>query len=203
MSDSQPKLISLLDRMYDETVHHYEYGLSYFNVFLPELEQYSFIDLFVCLSQQTRFGLYYSLGLILSIPSLWINLSDTDWIGVMSALNPRQHYIPNTKEIYNCGYLDIHFLCKYLEVDAINCFLRQNFSKEDKKRMLQYSNKIAFDLFKDELDEEDLDGEYYIHKDKLKNLGSQLIDRGQFKSFNYTVNEIKKYIELNLENIDC
>ncbi|MFN6460631.1 MAG: hypothetical protein RMZ41_002130 [Nostoc sp. DedVER02] len=78
----------------------------------------------------------------------------------MSALNPR----PKKFKIDDASYVYIHFLCKYLRVNAIELFLQQeNFSNQDKKKLLPCSNKVAVSLFMDELDIEFLDGNDYVH----------------------------------------
>jgi len=162
---------------------------------LPNLEKYDFAEI---LAYQAKFPLQYVLGFILSTPSLWVNFTATDWIRVMSDLNPRPN--PFSIEIFDAGYSDIHFLCKFVKINAIELFLRQKqFSNQDKKRLLQYSNKIACFLFMDELDLENLDGNYFLHQDKLDRVRHNLISTGKVSPLNYNEDKLRKYIENQLE----
>lgn len=189
----QENMVNLLNEIYDN--EGYSYGIDYFRQFLNELEKYDFADI---LAYQAKFPLRYVLDFILSTPSLWVKMSDLDWLRVMSVLNPRPK--PFSREIDDAGYADIHFLCKYLRVNAIEFFLKQNhFSHKDKQKLLQYSKKVSSLLFMDELDLEDLDGEYFAHKDALENVKLSLISTGKITEFKTTENELRKYIEAQLK----
>jgi hypothetical protein len=194
------KLINLLDTIYSNP--GYSYGIDYFSQFLDELKKYDFAEI---LAAQTKFDVDYILSFILSTPNLWSNLSGQEWIRIMSVLNPRP--APFTREIYNSGYVDVHFLCKYLRVNSIKIFIQQKeFSNEDKKKLLQYSQKVADLLFADELDWEDLDGEYFVDRNIIETLRLKLIARDLFEPLIYNNgNQLKEYIQKeldNLENID-
>lgn len=189
----QQNMVNLLNEIYDN--EGYSYGIDYFRQFLNELEKYDFADI---LAYQAKFPLRYVLDFILSTPSLWVKMSDIDWVRVMSVLNPRPN--PFNREIDDAGYADLHFLCKYIRVNAIDLFLKQkHFSNKDKKKLLQYSNKVSSLLFMDELDLEDLDGEYFVHKDVLENVKLSLISTGKINEFKTTEDELRKYIEGQLK----
>ncbi|BAZ14591.1 hypothetical protein NIES4071_64350 [Calothrix sp. NIES-4071] len=97
-------------------------------------------------------------------------------------------------------YIDIHFLCKYIRVNAIELFLQQEqFSDEDKKRLLQYSKKVACFLFMDELDWENLDGNYFVHKDELEEVRLKLTSTGKINELKYNEDELRGYIERELK----
>lgn len=189
---------SFLDRIYDCERDFEEYGIEYFRQFLPEIEKYNFVEIIDYSVNRNAF--YTSIfELILSTPSLWKNYTVEDWVKVTSRLNPRPK--PISKDIFLEGYVDIHFLCKYMRINAIDLFLQQQqFSKEDKKKILQYCKKILDSLFMDEIDMEDLDGNYYIHKDELEKIRFNLISTGKVKPFDFTEDELKDYIEKELEN---
>lgn len=58
-----------------------------------------------------------------------------------------------------------------MRVNAIELFLQQEqFSNEEKKKLLQYSSKVAIFLFMNEVDLENLDGNYYLHQDELESV---------------------------------
>ena len=189
---------SFLNQIYDHESDSGEYGIDYFSKFVPKLETYDFAEILAYLVGETNTSLEYILELILSTPSLWANFSVADWVRVMSRLNPRPE--PLSRDIKSEGYVDIHFLCKYMRVNAIELFLQQDkFSNEDKKKILQYSRKIVTSLFMDEIDAEDLDGDYYLHKDELENVRLNLVSDGKVKLLICTENELKRYVEKKLE----
>ncbi|MEH2239427.1 hypothetical protein [Nostoc sp.] len=127
-NNNQQEMLNFLNEIYKNEGD--SYGIDYFSQFLHEMEKYDFAQILAC---QAKFPIGYVLSFILSTPSLWINLSDTDWIRIMSVLNPRPK--PFSIEIFDAGYVDIHFLCKYMRVNAIELFLQQKeFSDEDKKK---------------------------------------------------------------------
>ncbi|MHC5597098.1 MAG: hypothetical protein ACYTXC_14340 [Nostoc sp.] len=193
MENKQQEMFDFLYKIYKN--EGYSYGIDYFSQFLHEMEKYDFAKI---LASQTKFPLEYLLDFILSTPSLWINFSDRDWIRIMSVLNPRPK--PFSIEIFDAGYIDIHFLCKYMRINAIELFLQQDkFSNEDKKRVLQYSNKVADSLFMDELDLENLDGNYYLHEDELEKVRLTLVSIGTIKPLNYTEDELSEYIKKELK----
>ncbi|MBN3894788.1 MAG: hypothetical protein HWQ41_05830 [Nostoc sp. NOS(2021)] len=193
MENKQQEMLDLLDEIYWN--EGYSYGIEYFSQFLHKMEKYDFAKI---LASQAKFPVQYVLSFILSTPSLWINFLDTDWIRIMSVLNPRPK--PFSIEIFDAGYVDIHFLCKYMRVNAIELFLQQEkFSNEDKKRILQYSSKVAIFLFMNELDLENLDGNYYLHQDELEKVRLTLISTGKIKPLNYTEDELSEYIEKELK----
>ena len=188
-----------LDKLFEHKSDSGEYGIEYFNRFLPELKKYDFAEILSYLTIGNYNILGYIFEFILSTPSLWKNYSVEDWIRVMSQLNPRPN--PISKDIYIEGYVDIHFLCKYMRINAIDLFLQQRqFSNEEKKKVLRYCRKILDSLFMDEIDIEDLDGNYYIHKDELETIRSNLISTRKVKPLDCTENELKAYIEKELEN---
>ena len=196
MTNNEQNMINLLDEIYNN--HGISHGIDHFNQFLSELEKYDFAQM---LAYQVKYPLRYLLEFILSTPSLWIKMLDNDWIRVMSVLNPRPK--PFSREIDDAGYVDIHFLCKYLRVNTIELFLQQTrFSNEDKKKLLQYSNKISLFLFMDELDLDDLDGDYLMHKDELDKVRLKLISNGIIKPLNYTCGELREYIQIELKTIE-
>jgi hypothetical protein len=186
-------LVNLLQDLYDDLPN--SYGITYFNQFVNQLRKHSFAKILAC---QIKYPLAYLVNLILSTPSLWVNLSDTDWIAIMSALNPRSK--PFSIEFFDAGYVDIHFLCKYVRVNAIKLFLEQEqFSNEDKTKLLHYSKKVADALFMNEIDLEDLDGDYFVHKNELEKVRLNLISIGKIKPLEYTEDELREYINRELK----
>lgn len=172
-------------------------GISYCSCFLNELKEHNFEDILSYLISRPDLFVEDLLYLILSTPSLWTNYSDKEWIEIMFRLNPRPN--PFSKEIFDKGYVDIHFLCKYLKINAIKMFLEENFDEKDKKRLLQYSRKVTPSLFMDELDIEDLDGEYLVDLNVLDAVRLKLADSKKVEILDLNEEELKQYIEKELK----
>jgi hypothetical protein len=193
MRENQQDMANLLNEMYGGE-YYFGQSLDYFSRFIYNLKKY---DLAEILAYQSKFDFQYVLSFLLATPLLWINLSIKDWVRIMSLLNPRPK--PFTKEIYIAGYVDIHFLCKYIKVNAIELFLQQDqFSNIDKKKLLQYSCKIADSLILDELDIEFLDGKNFVHHNEIEKVKLSLVSTGAIKPFNYTEDALRAYIEEKL-----
>ncbi|WP_190566570.1 MULTISPECIES: hypothetical protein [unclassified Desertifilum] len=186
-------MTDLLNYIYDNEGDCY--GIDYFSQFLNDLKKYDFAEI---LAYQAKFSVNYGLSFILSTPSLWMNMSELDWVQVMSALNPRPN--PFRREVEDAGYIELHFLCKYLRVNAIEMFLQQKqFSNEDKKKFLQYAKKISDILFMEDLDLEDLDGNYFVHKDILEKTRLILLSTQKVSDLKYNRDELQKYLEEQLK----
>ncbi|HLO49515.1 MAG TPA: hypothetical protein VK211_13955 [Kamptonema sp.] len=137
MTNKHQEMINLLNNMYDNDSF---FTLEYHVKLIDELKKYELAEI---LAYQAKFDFQYVLSFLLLTPTLWINKSVVDWIRIMSALNPRPK--PFTRDIKDAGYVDIHFLCKYMRVNAIELFLQQeNFNNTDKKKLLLYSKKVSF-----------------------------------------------------------
>ncbi|MBD2310800.1 hypothetical protein H6G20_03780 [Desertifilum sp. FACHB-1129] len=189
----QKDMTDLLNYIYDNEGDCY--GIDYFSQFLNDLKKYDFAEI---LAYQAKFSVNYGLSFILSTPSLWMNMSELDWVQVMSALNPRPN--PFRREVEDAGYIELHFLCKYLRVNAIEMFLQQKqFSNEDKKKFLQYAKKISDILFMEDLDLEDLDGNYFVHKDILEKTRLILLSTQKVSDLKYNRDELQKYLEEQLK----
>jgi len=190
MIDKQQDMKRSLDYLYKN-----ELELVHLNQFVHELRKY---DLAEILAYLTDFPFQYVLNFLLSNPLLWVNMKPDDWVKIMSALNPRPN--PFKPYIEDAGYVDIHFLCKYVRINAIKLYLQQEkFTNNDKKKLLLYSNKVVSSLFMDELDTELLDGKYFVYIDQLKSVRINLTSTGEIKELNYTKSELTKYIEKELK----
>ncbi|MEH1969256.1 hypothetical protein [Nostoc sp.] len=193
MTNKQQDMINLLNEMYWN--EKYSSPIDYFSQFINELKKYEIAEI---LAYQAKFPFQYVLSFLLSTPLLWMNKSVMDWVVIMSALNPRPK--PFKVDIEDAGYVDIHFLCKYMRVNAIELFLKQEkFSNQDKENLLYYCKKIAVDLFIDELEIEFLDGEDFVHLDQIKVARLNLIYSGRINQLKYTEDELREYIQKELK----
>jgi hypothetical protein len=196
IDNKHQNLSNLLERIYNQ--EECLDCLEDYSPFLKDLKKYTFSEILAC---QRDYPLRYVLNFILSIPSLWMNLSDVEWINIMSTLNPRP--LPFSREIDNTGYVDIHFLCRYMKINAIDTFLNQeDININDKKNLLAYAKKISEFLFLSELDIEDLDGSYLVSIDKINEVRNKIIAAGKFKPFEFTLEELQDYINIKLRVIE-
>ncbi|MEH1932656.1 MAG: hypothetical protein V7L14_02785 [Nostoc sp.] len=193
MINKQQDMMNLLNKLYEN--NNYSSPLDYFSQSINELKKY---DLAEILAYQAKFTCQYVISFLLSTPLLWMNKSVRDWVIIMSALNPRPK--PFKIDIDDAGYVDIHFLCKYMRVNAIELFLQEEkFSNQDKEKLLLYSNKVAVDFFMDELDIEFLDGEDWVHRDQIEVARLNLIYSGRINQLKYTEGELREYIQKELK----
>jgi len=172
--------------MYDGYGFDNAVGISYFNKFLDELRNYRFSDIFAL--QAKTYHLRYVFDFLLSTPSLWVQLSDVEWIEIMNSLNPRPD--PLKLSLDNGYFADIHFLAKYVRVNSIEVFLRQpSFSDLDKNYVIQYCQRNVYSLSVDEIDLEDLDGDYFVSEQEIRSVQSRLICGAIFRHFNFKEDE--------------
>lgn len=185
------KMLETLETMYNGYGFDNVVGISYFNKFLNELIAYRFAEIFVF--QAKRYPLQYVLDFLLSTPSLWVQLSDVEWLEIMNSMNPRPY--PLQLSLDNGYFADIHFLAKYIRVNSIELFLRQDdFSDLDKKHVIQYCQRDIYSFFADEIDLEDLDGNYFMIEQELRNVQYRLTYNGVFNDFNFNEDELINYL---------
>ncbi len=186
------KMIETLKIMYHGYGFDKAIGISYFSKFIDELKSYKFLEIFVF--QAKTYPLRYVFDFLLSTPSLWIDLSDVEWIEIMNAMNPRPY--PLKLSLDNGYFADIHFLAKYIRVNSIEVFLHQNnFADLDKSYVIQYCQRDVYSLLIDKIDLEDLDGEYFMSEKKIINIHSRLISGGIFSDFSFHEDELISYLE--------
>jgi hypothetical protein len=180
--DHSNEILGLSKEMYDGYGFSEAIGIEYFTKFSDRAKNLSITELIAF--QIKRYSSDYVFDFLLSTPYLWSELSGLEWLKIISLVNPRPDPLP--MHDHHSHFADIHFLCKYLQVDALNLFLEnEDFSKTDKRNVLRYFKREAVFLFMDELDIEDMDGEYFMNFSQLQNVKSNLLKEGTFKEFNY------------------
>ncbi|HBL12018.1 MAG TPA: hypothetical protein DD379_11525 [Cyanobacteria bacterium UBA11162] len=185
-------MIETLQTMYDGYGFDEVVGISYFNKFMDELRDYRFSEIFAF--QAKRYPLRYVFDFLLSSPSLWVHLSDVEWIEIMNSMNPRPY--PLKLSLDNGYFADIHFLAKYIRVNSIEVFFRQpSFSDLDKNYVIQYCQRDVYSLLLDEIDLEDLDGDYFVSKQEIRSVQSRLTSGGIFSNFDVTEDELISYLK--------
>lgn len=195
------KLAAILQKMYKGYCHE-GIGISYFSKFLPDLKNYQFSEILAF--QGKKYNYNYIFEFLLSTPSLWSSFTDSDWLEVMQAMNPRPNPLPII-DLDHGDFADIHFLFKYLRVNSIEVFLRQNnFSISDKNHLISYCFRNLNSLLLDEIDLESLDGEYLMAKEELWQIQARLTANGMFSIVDFEDwEEVRDYLrtERNLLNL--
>ncbi|MEG4630915.1 hypothetical protein QUB56_15115 [Microcoleus sp. AR_TQ3_B6] len=185
-------MLETLKRMYDGYGFDKVVGISYFNKFLDELRSYRFSEIFAI--QAKTYPLRYVFDFLLSTPSLWVQLSDVEWIEIMNSMNPRPY--PLKLSLDNGYFADIHFLAKYIRVNSIEVFLRQpSFSDLDKNYIIQYCQRDVYSFLVDEIDLEDLDGDYFVSEKEIRSVQSRLTYGGIFSNFNFNEDELINFLK--------
>ena len=191
-------LLDLLREMYEGYGFSETVGISYFNNFSGKTKDLSVTELIA--SQVKRYSSDYVFDFLLSTPYLWSELSGLEWLKIISLVNPRPDPILII-DLHPSHFADIHFLCKYLQVDALSLFVEnEEFSKSDKQNILKYFRKNAVFFFMDELDIEDMDGNYFMSYLEIQKVKSNLLVDGTFQEFKYTEDDLIKYTDELLNN---
>jgi hypothetical protein len=165
-------------------------GIEYFGQFKDALIPYGLVA--VLLNQMRRYPLRYVQDFLLSLPVLWTETVADDWTSVMLAAQPRPE---PTKPLEDSGmYADVHFLCKYVGVDAMNAYMGTDASLADKKNLLAYFRMNAVLLPLTDLDLEDLDGSYFVERIELRKLKMKLEEKG-WLSFDIAETELVNHID--------
>ena len=178
----------LLDKIYSGYGVSGSVGIEYFNVYRNELSKYDSIDLITQLEE--HYPKQFILDLLLSVPSIWSEFSVLEWVEVMKKGNPRSD--PTKVDDGDGDYADIYFLSRYLGVDAVQLFLDQNeFSENDKLNVLHYGKINAQLLLIDDMDVEDMDGEYFVEYEDVQGISNKLISESGFQAL-----DVSSYSEL-------
>jgi hypothetical protein len=170
---------SLSEEIYENYGTTNKSGIDYFSDYMDDLQNFDFQDVFTY--QMTKFDLQYCLDFILSCPKLWSDLPPSQWLEILEKADRQE-----LKELDDSGeYADIVFMCKYLGLDAISLICSSGaVLPEVKVNVLKYVEKHAHRFELDDIDEEDLDDEYFVSSKKLTEVRKGLVQSGVFKEFN-------------------
>jgi hypothetical protein len=168
------KLATVSQEIYDGYGISDEVGLSYFEKFIPKLSEFDFVS--IIRHQMRCYPHRYVLDFILSSSPLWLNLPAAVWLDILYSSNLRV----DTSKINDqlAQYADIELLSRYVGVDALKFLIEsQKVSLFDKNSALAYFSKFPYGLVPSSLDDEDLDGVYFVKKESLISLrGTLCID---------------------------
>ncbi|MDN3575881.1 hypothetical protein QWZ03_03730 [Chitinimonas viridis] len=91
-------------------------------------------------------------------------------------------------------FAGIEFLSRYIQVDALRFLLGSVATVTDKMHTVSYFKKFSYGLVPSELDEEDLDGQYFVKKEQLNSLKELLCREHHFFPVTYTEDSINPYM---------
>jgi hypothetical protein len=187
------ELQNLCREMYEGYGGSKESGRRYFGLYLSQIMSVGQMELLIFLLK-SDYPLRYVLDVLLSLPEIWRDFSSSEWIRLMSSVTPRSNSISWKDE--EAGYADFVFLCRYLNVNALSVYCDlDGVPREDKCFVLTHFEKNPYPMLLDDLDKEDLDGEYFVDNVVLTSVKRRLLKEGIFEEFTYTGDqELREYL---------
>lgn len=167
-------------------------GLPYFGAYGEQFSAYDAAE--VIAFQVQTYGERYSLDFLLSSPKLWVGMTIGSWENAMCRACPRS--APTVTTTGLDAYADVVFLCKYVGVDGIKLFLESNnIGAADKELLINQVKIHSLDLILEELDTEDLDGEYFVSSVIIDVVSKRLIENGGVERFDNDEASVRMYID--------
>ncbi|MDK2127016.1 hypothetical protein [Parachitinimonas caeni] len=177
-------------KLHDEYGELNEVGIAFFGKYMSQMENFDF-ELFLDF-QMRNFAHRYVLDLILSTSFLWQNLSPSTWVRILLRKNARPDTSRTNDQV--AMFVDIEFLSRYVQVDALRFFMDSAANAADKLHAVSYFKKFSYGLVPSELDEDDLDGQYFVEKAQLSTLRELLCREHHFSPVTYTEGNINSYV---------
>ncbi|NRR29072.1 hypothetical protein HSX11_02635 [Oxalobacteraceae bacterium] len=169
-----------------------EVGISYFMKFIPRLSKFDFGT--VLKYQMQSYPHRYVLDFILSSSTLWLNLSAAAWLEILNSPDVRTDTSRTNDQVGQ--FADVEFLSRYVGVDALGFLIdSMNASMSDKKYALDYFSKFPYGLAPSQLDDEDLDGVYFVSKELLISLQETLCHDFGFSRVECNEENANEYID--------
>lgn len=169
-----------------------EVGISYFMKFFPMLSNFDFGT--VLKYQMETYPHRYVLDFILSSSSLWLSLSATTWLDILNRPDIRVDTSRTNDQVGQ--FADVEFLSRYVGVDALGLLIdSMSASLTDKKYALDYFSKFPYGLAPSPLDDEDLDGVYFVSKGLLISLQETLCHDFGFSRIECNEENANDYID--------
>lgn len=188
---AEQEIISLLSEIHHGYGLHSTAGIRYF---ANSEKRIRCFDAFTFIIQVVQnYPVKEACELFLSCSYLWSDINNLGWRKIIFASNPR----PHSRDKFNegIGFSDIHFLCKYIGVDALKFVISSNADNADKAEVIRYCSRNTYSLILDDIDREDLDGDYFVDERDIENTRLRLLNSKSFSEFNYSYEDLRKYIE--------
>lgn len=162
---------AVLDEAYENYGLTDDVGISYFSQLKSSLAGQDFKTLLGHLMMQ--YPSRYVLDFILGSPWLWLSLPAADWVAVLESETTRIDSSRCNSTIGN--FADIEFMSRYIGVDALAYIIDSpNISLQSKNNILAHFAKFPYALAPSVLDEDDLDGQYFVSITSLISLKEKL-----------------------------
>jgi hypothetical protein len=181
-----------IEEMYDRYGFSDAVGIPYFQKYEDFLRSMPYPDILSLI--MIRFHHQYVLDFIMSTSFIWYNLPADIWIDILARKGVRINALKARDEVGN--FADIEFLTRYVNVDGLKYFLNiAEVSREEKMWTLNYFRVRKYSLTINPLDEEDLDGQYYILKEQLVSFQERICRASNFEKLTLNDDLVEKYIE--------
>jgi len=166
-------------------------GIAYFKRWSADLLAHNYSD--VLAYQMSNYPHRYVLDFILGTPFLWGPLGSSFWTALLVSADR-----PDTaRAIEQVGaFSDIEFLSRYVEVDALRYLWEEcDISEGHRKSLLLYFQRHGYALVPSRLDDDDLDGDYFVGKAELLSLADELSRDFKFKKIELNDGNVASYVD--------
>ncbi len=187
-----------LENIYKRYGTQGETGRPFFLLYIQRLNEFDFSELIACTIK--HFPQSFNVALILSLPELWKGYDVESWFSLIKKATPRSN--PIVTGLDNGEFSDILFLIKYIRINIVAWYLEQaDIPKADKKYMLQFCLRQGSKLFMDEIDMEDLDGEFFVGVEDLNNLRVEFLHK-DISQLQDDFGDFIEFVENNIKHFD-
>jgi hypothetical protein len=165
-------------------------GIAYFVQWSTELAAFDYSELL--LNQMENYPHRYVLDFILGTPFLWQSSGANLWVKLLEAASR-----PDTTRINDQvgAFADIEFLSRYVGVDALAYVWRHIAITAEKRLSISiYFRKYNYSLVPSNLDEDDLDGEYFVAQEVLDSLRNDLCFNFGFERVTFSEESVAEYV---------
>ncbi|WMS87505.1 hypothetical protein [Pleionea litopenaei] len=157
-------------------------GIKFIEQFRGEIKKYNAKELFAFLMENC--SCKFTSELLLSSEDLLNNLSSDDWISILECSNRAANPLDENNDGF---FTDIYFLVKYLRLDFFDYLLASDkVSSNDKKNILSFCKLKSSRLALDELDIEDMDGDYFISYEVIERKRLELLENDVFNEIKFS-----------------
>jgi hypothetical protein len=177
----------MLKELLDEIFFDFGVKGSGIDFFAPYQERLTRFPLRSVVEAASEYPPRFLLDMLLSVPELWRN-ERVDWRSIVC--RNREDFSQTNDRLG--GYADIEFLSRYVRVDAIQILMAMN--APWRAQSLSYFKRFAYDFVPNELDLEDLDGEYFVLWSDLDMLRTSLMAEA-FAPIPFGEDDIHQYLD--------
>ena len=174
------ELKNVFNEMYDQYGFTDKIGTLYFKEHEAYLRKISYISLLEY--HMDEFPHQYVLDFLMSTSFLW---GDDNTIWAEMLLSYDRSKIKGSISM-SSHFIDVEFLCRYVGVDAIGyIYNSKKIYSKNRDNILSYFYNNPYPLLQSDLDNEDLDGVYFVEKNVLTGLFNDLMSNYGFMEMKF------------------